>query len=178
MAKNNSRKYFKIIKNRSFWEWRTPLRPPHGRGHSVMNWSLIEGRKKFTSYLFKLDKNVDSGEIVGLKEFDINHWDTCETLHYKYMLTMLRLILSNIERIKNSRYQQQNSKNISYYKKRNPEDSLINWKNSTINIYNFTRAVTRPYPPAFTFLKKKKSQYSNLNHSIVKFNGKIVFLER
>ena len=136
----------------------TPLRPPHGRGHSVMNWSLIEGRKKFTSYLFKLDKNVDSGAIVGLKEFDINYWDTCETLHFKYMLTMLRLILSNIERIKkkNSRYQQQDSKNISYYKKRTPEDSLINWKNSTFNIYNFIRAVTKPYPPAFTFLKKKK----------------------
>ena len=80
------------------------LNPPHGRGHSVMNWSLIEGRKKFTSYLFKLDKNVDSGTIVGLKEFDINYWDTCETLHFKYMLTMVRLILLNIDRIKKKEF--------------------------------------------------------------------------
>ena len=151
-------KILNLLKIGAFGMHGTPLKPPHGRGHSVMNWSLIEGRKKFTSYLFKLDKNVDSGTIVGLKEFDINYWDTCETLHFKYMLTMVRLILLNINRIKkkNSRYQQQDSDNITYYKKRRPDDSLINWQDTTINIYNFIRAVTKPYPAAFTYLKKVK----------------------
>ena len=39
---------------------------------------------------------------------------------------------------------------------RSPEDGEINWNWSAQNIYNFIRAQTKPYPGAFTYLKKEK----------------------
>ena len=39
----------------------------------------------------------------------------------------------------------------TYYEKRVPEQGKINWNNSLNDIYNLVRAVTYPYPGAFTF---------------------------
>jgi len=60
-----------------------PDLPPFGRGHSVMNWSLIEGRTKFLSYLFFYLPKVDAGPIIGTYEYDINAWDTCENATFQ-----------------------------------------------------------------------------------------------
>ncbi len=44
----------------------------------------------------------------------------------------------------------------SYFGGRKPEDGFISWQKDAISIYNLTRAVTHPYPGAFTFLDGKK----------------------
>ena len=46
--------------------------------------------------------------------------------------------------------------NPTYFPKRNPDDSEINWNQSTEEIYNFVRALADPYPNAFTMQKGKK----------------------
>ena len=40
--------------------------------------------------------------------------------------------------------------------KRTEEDGVIDWNWKTEYIFNLVRAVTRPYPGAYTFLKSKK----------------------
>jgi methionyl-tRNA formyltransferase len=40
----------------------------------------------------------------------------------------------------------------SYYPKRGPEDGLVYWSDHTADIYNLIRAVTRPFPGAFSYL--------------------------
>ena len=40
--------------------------------------------------------------------------------------------------------------------RRRPQDGLIDWSNSATQIYDFIRALTRPYPGAFSFLNHKK----------------------
>ncbi len=44
----------------------------------------------------------------------------------------------------------------SYYDGRRPEDGIIDWGKSAAGIYNLIRAVTHPYPGAFTFLSGRK----------------------
>ncbi|OPY01699.1 MAG: Bifunctional polymyxin resistance protein ArnA [Syntrophorhabdus sp. PtaB.Bin047] len=44
----------------------------------------------------------------------------------------------------------------SYFGGRKPEDGLIDWGRDSLSIYNLTRAVTHPYPGAFTYLDGKK----------------------
>jgi methionyl-tRNA formyltransferase len=44
----------------------------------------------------------------------------------------------------------------SYYGGRTPQDGLIDWRHSALNTYNLVRAVTHPYPGAFTFFRGRK----------------------
>ena len=44
----------------------------------------------------------------------------------------------------------------SYYGGRTPADGLIDWRHSAPNTYNLVRAVTHPYPGAFTFFQGRK----------------------
>ncbi|MFC1992260.1 methionyl-tRNA formyltransferase [Chloroflexota bacterium] len=132
---------------------------PKGRGRSPINWSLIEGKKSFFAHLFKYDEGVDSGAIVDIQEFDINPFDTCETLHFKNRVIMNRLLKKNLSALLNETVQLQAQPvdvEPTYYPKRTSEDGIIDWNKSTEDIYNLIRAVTHPFPGAFTFLGKSR----------------------
>jgi len=44
----------------------------------------------------------------------------------------------------------------TYYPKRTPEDGIIDWNKGTLEINNLIRAVTKPFPGAFSFLDGEK----------------------
>ena len=72
--------------------------------------------------------------------------------------TYLYLLEKNINNIINGEINTINQDHsiASYTRKRLPSDNLIDWNLSTIEIYNFIRALSRPYPGAFTFINKTK----------------------
>jgi methionyl-tRNA formyltransferase len=127
---------------------------PKGRGRSPMNWSLIEGKPRFLTHLFKYDVGVDSGEIVAVQEFDINEFDTAETLHFKNRIAMNRLLKVHLPRLLDrtaTLTPQPTDVEPTYYPKRTAEDGIIMWEKPAREIYNLVRAVTHPFPGAFTF---------------------------
>lgn len=127
---------------------------PLGRGRSPMNWSIIEGRQVFYTNLFRYDPGVDSGDIVDTFKFQITNRDTAETMHFKNTLAMKFLIERNIDRLVHNEFtlaSQDTSIAPTYYPKRNPADSLIDWNQDVHAIERFIRAVTRPFNGAFTF---------------------------
>lgn len=131
-----------------------PKPPPFGRGHSVMNWSLIEGRDAFYCYLFFYVERVDAGPIVGMQKFDITDYDDCETLHFKYQISMQRLLLDNLPQILSDDFEPtpQNSVGATYYPARKPDDGKLDWAAQVKDVHGLVRGVTRPYPGAFTTL--------------------------
>ena len=125
---------------------------PKGRGRSPQNWSLIEGKTKFIIHLFYLDPGADSGDIIDYMEYDLNEWDDIKTSYYKVQICLRKLLEKNLTLILNntvSLIKQDHSK-ATYYPKRTPQDGMIDWKSTTKEIYNLIRAVTKPYPGAFT----------------------------
>lgn len=128
---------------------------PLGRGRSPMNWSLIEGRQAFYTNLFLYDPGVDSGDVVDTFKFQITRQDTAETLHFKNTLAMKFLIERNIEALVRNDFKrtpQDTSSTPTYYPKRTPQDSLIDWALDVAALERFIRAVTRPFSGAFTFV--------------------------
>ncbi len=128
---------------------------PFGRGRSPMNWSLIEGRRAFYTNLFRYDPGVDSGDVVDTFKFQITPQDTAETMHFKNTLAMKYLIERNIESLVQNDYKttrQDTSITPTYYPKRTPQDSLIDWNQDVAVLERFIRAVTRPFSGAFTFV--------------------------
>ncbi|MGH3144625.1 MAG: methionyl-tRNA formyltransferase [Rubrobacter sp.] len=127
---------------------------PHGRGRSPMNWSLVQGKDLFYTHLFQYKPGVDDGPIVGVQTFDINPHDDCLTLHFKNTVSMIRLCATHLPAILDgsARLTPQPEEAATYYPKRSEEDGLIYWEDSTNQICNLVRAVTEPFPGAFSFL--------------------------
>jgi len=131
---------------------------PHGRGRSPLNWSLILDKNIFFTHLFKYKPGVDDGDIVGYQIFDITPWDTALTLHYKNLLSMLKLCEVHLPEIIANTFKTfpQKEQEPSFFPKRDRDDGIIFWESSTLDIYNLIRAVTHPFPGAFTFLDKNR----------------------
>jgi methionyl-tRNA formyltransferase len=131
---------------------------PLGRGRSPMNWSIIEDRKFFYTNLFQYDSGVDSGDVVDTFIFSINAYDTAETMHIKNMLAMKYLISRNHLRLLSNDFTliKQLDKVPTYYPKRTPGDSIINWDEDIFFIERFIRAVTKPFNGAYSFVENSK----------------------
>lgn len=127
---------------------------PHGRGRSPMNWSLIQGKSEFFTHLFRYLPGVDDGPVVGVQTFDITPHDTCHTLHLKNTVAMVHLCGEHVPALLEGTavLTPQPTEGASYYPKRTAEDGLIYWSDRTAELYNLVRAVTHPFPGAFTYL--------------------------
>lgn len=123
-----------------------------------MNWSLIERRPHFHTNLFKYDAGVDSGDILDSFVFSIRSTDTAETMHFKNVLAMKHLIIKNLDEMKNRNIKLRKQRHCvpTFYPKRNPEDSIIDWRRDVFEIDAHIRAVTRPFNGAFTFCNQER----------------------
>ncbi len=124
---------------------------PKGRGRSPLNWSLIEGRRRFLLHLFLIKAGVDDGDVFAVEDFDITPFDDIETLYLKVALRTRRMLLRHLPDLLTNKIEcWPQLGEPSYYPKRTPEDGLIDWEKMDVGqIYNFVRAQTRPYPGAF-----------------------------
>jgi len=130
---------------------------PKGRGRSPVNWSIIEGKRQFILQLFLLAPGVDDGDILYHQTFDINEWDTCQTIYYKISIVVKQSLVQLIPAIFSNNFSRiPQSGEPSFYPKRTPEDGQINWNDSLAKIHNFIKALTKPYPGAFSFINKQK----------------------
>ncbi|MBT6052770.1 MAG: hypothetical protein HOG49_38715 [Candidatus Scalindua sp.] len=139
---------------------------PEHRGCNVLNWVLVNGEKSTGVTIHWLDEWIDTGDIIGRRTIDINFEDTALTLRNKLIKEGLALINKLIPQIMydSAPRMRQNSDNACYYRKRTPEDGLINWyKMSDKEIYNLIRALVPPWPGAFyTDESGKKAVFDKL----------------
>lgn len=123
---------------------------PKGRGRSPLNWSIIEGKKRFIMQLFLIKEGVDDGPVFDSEMFDINEFDCIRTLYFKNSIVTKRMILRNLDNMltgKMSFLPQVGEP--SYYPKRTEDDSHIDWENMDVwKIHDFVRAQAKPYPGA------------------------------
>lgn len=132
---------------------------PFGKGRSPMNWALLEGRKFFHTNLFKYEAGVDSGPIVDSNTFSINPTDTAETLHYKNVVSMCKLIGTNLEMLLSNSFNTAPQSPIngeSFYPKRAPNDASIDWRDDIHNIEKLIRSASKPFDGAYSFLGQEK----------------------
>ena len=131
---------------------------PKDRGSSPLNWQLIRGEKESGVTLFHLTEGVDSGEIIDQKKFSLDKNDNIQTAYYKSTIISLELLCKNWKSIHNLKPPKivQNESNVTKNERRRISDGLINWNMTSVECINWIRALTFPYPGAFTFWNNKK----------------------
>jgi methionyl-tRNA formyltransferase len=130
---------------------------PRFRGRSPVNWVLIEGEKETGLTLHYMVEKPDAGDIVARKKVGITFEDTAFTLFVKMADAARDLMKEVLPQFRDGTFTRTPQQGVSsYYGGRKPEDGLISWDKDAREIYNLTRAVTHPYPGAFTLLDGKK----------------------
>jgi len=132
---------------------------PKYRGFAPINWAIINGESKTGVTLFQINNGeVDSGKIIDKEEINILHDENAVEVYEKITVATIKLINNFLKNYINSSYtlKEQNHENATYTCKRIPNDGLINWNKSSTEIYNLIRALSPPYPCAYTKYKKEK----------------------
>jgi len=131
---------------------------PQYRGRAPVNWAIINGEKKCGLTVHYIADEVDTGDIILQKEIEIQTEDTIKDIHDKLFPLYKGLTCEIINLFKKGKPKghKQNNAKATTFPARKPDDGLIDWRLKAADIYNFVRAITYPYPGAFSFLDDEK----------------------
>lgn len=131
---------------------------PRYRGRAPVNWALVNGETETGATLHKMVKRPDAGDIVGQQKVAIADNDTALTLHKKVLEAAQAVLKEQLPKLKNgtATFTKQDESQASYFGRRTAADGEILWHKSAKEIYNLVRAVTEPYPGAFSYLGQRK----------------------
>ncbi len=131
---------------------------PKYRGRAPLNWVLVHGESETGVTLHYMDERADHGDIVAQRAVPIAVDDTALTLAGALTRAAADLVdrwypalaAGTAPRVP------QDDRAATMFGRRQPGDGLIRWERTAWQVYNLIRAVTHPFPGAFTFLNGQK----------------------
>ena len=131
---------------------------PAYRGRCPVNWVLINGEKKTGVTLHRMTPRPDDGDIICQKEIIISKDETAKSLHAKAACAASEMLAETLPLLKNGNapHRPQDHSRATYFGGRNPEDGEIDWSKTAKQIDNLVRAVSQPYPGAFSYIGNRK----------------------
>ena len=137
---------------------------PKFRGGSPIQNQIIRGVKKTKTTAFVMNDKIDSGDVLLKKSLSLQ--GTLDEIFQRMIKNDYEMINSIIK----GNFKTQKQKGVaSYYKRRKPEESELNFSKSKEYIYNFIRMLSDPYPNAFMKIGKHKIVFK----SATLVNGKL-----
>ena len=127
---------------------------PHGRGRAPVNWAIIHGEQLTGNTMMLLEPGVDTGDIVDQRPVPIHADDTCREVYDRVAeagASMLRTHLPALLTGSAPRRPQEHDR-ATTLPKRTPEMGVTDWSRPARAIHDWIRALTLPYPGAFTSL--------------------------
>jgi methionyl-tRNA formyltransferase len=125
---------------------------PRYRGRVPINWAVLHGEKETGVTLHHMVKRADAGDIVDQETVPIGPEDTAQDVFRKAVKAASLVLERQLDGLLQGTAprRKQDESRATYFGGRKPEDGRIDWTQSAERIYNLIRAVTHPYPGAFT----------------------------
>jgi methionyl-tRNA formyltransferase len=135
---------------------------PQYRGAAPINWAVINGEEYTGVTTFKLQQEIDTGNILLSDKIKIEETDTAGTVHDKLKELGANLLLKTIQGISEnslieepqSQYSILNTEYLKHAPKLFTETGKIDWTKPLNEIYNLIRGLS-PYPAAYSNLNGK-----------------------
>lgn len=138
---------------------------PFYRGRNVLNWALINGEREFGITTHFIDEGIDSGDIILQRTYTINQEDDYSTILSRAYEECPKILYDTIKLVQGGSYSVTKQSDIDqlgfYCVKRQAGDEIIDWDQSSFDLFNFVRALCIPGPSAKTF-----------------FNGEAIWINR
>ncbi|HNC52352.1 MAG TPA: formyltransferase [Accumulibacter sp.] len=125
---------------------------PRYRGRAPVNWAVLHGERETGATLHQMTVKPDNGPIVDQFAVPILPDDTAQEVFQKVTvaaeLCLTRTLPKLIEG--SAEHRTQDLTQGAYFGGRRAEDGRIDWQQNARQIHNLVRAVSRPYPGAFS----------------------------
>lgn len=131
---------------------------PYYRGRNVINWAIINNEKTIGLTIHYMDEGIDTGDIILQKELPIYFEDTYGDVLERVTQAYPKLLLTAVRQVEAGAVHRKQQSHLegTYFSIRTEGDELIDWNDTSLNIYNFIRAIAKPGPGACTYVDGKK----------------------
>ncbi|MGB9118386.1 methionyl-tRNA formyltransferase [Bradyrhizobium sp.] len=121
-----------------------------GRGRSPQNWAIMLGAPRFSVSLFLIAPGIDDGPVIATGEYNLTSTDDIADSYRKMAITAGRMLAATLKNDPHLLKRTEQSEDAYYLPQRLPEDGEIDWAREPQQVLSFIRALTRPYPGAFS----------------------------
>ncbi|WP_374302867.1 methionyl-tRNA formyltransferase [Paracoccus sp. (in: a-proteobacteria)] len=131
-----------------------PSALPRMRGRGVIPWQILCGERQGGATLLWLDEGTDTGDIAAQTLFSIDpDHETARSLYDRAVSEMIPLLVGLVSRLAQGERPRrvQDHGQATLCARREPQDGMIDWSQPAARIERLIRAVSPPYPAAFTF---------------------------
>ena len=139
---------------------------PFYRGRSILNWALINDEKEFGITVHYVDEGIDTGDIILQKCFQISDQDNYKTLLLRAHNECANILYEAILLFKKGSaksFKQTKIHPKGFYCSRILKgDEIINWNQTSREIFNFVRAFCFPGLIAGSFINKKEMKINKV----------------
>ncbi|HTC01363.1 MAG TPA: methionyl-tRNA formyltransferase [Ferruginibacter sp.] len=136
---------------------------PQYRGAAPINWAIINGEKETGVTTFKLQQEIDTGDILLAEKIAIREDENAGELHDEMkevgatllLKTVQGVIDGSVKEVPQTVSDRPGLTQLKHAPKIFTETCKIDWNKPVDEVYNLIRGLA-PYPAAFTFLDDKK----------------------
>lgn len=131
---------------------------PKYRGRACVNWAVLNGETETGATLHVMTMQADRGDIVDREAVAILREDTAHDVFLKVADAARTIVARSLPSLEagEASLEPQDETQATVFGRRTPDDGLIDWNKSAEEIYNMVRALTHPFPGAFTTVDGKK----------------------
>jgi len=138
---------------------------PQYRGAAPINWAIINGEKETGVTTFKLQHEIDTGDILLQETIPVSENETAGEVHDRMKEIGAELLVRTIEELSSGRLKEQpqvkstgnkipDTSELKHAPKIFTETCRIDWNKTVTEVHNLIRGLS-PFPGAFTFLDQK-----------------------
>ncbi|MGA7800735.1 MAG: formyltransferase [Gammaproteobacteria bacterium] len=131
---------------------------PRYRGRAPVNWALVSGEPQTGVTLHRMVARADAGDIVDQQPVAIGPRDSIREVYDGVVAAARKVITRQVEDLLNGQVKTrpQDETQASVVRGRRPDDGRIDWRWDARTVFNLVRAVTHPYPGAFTDVQGRR----------------------
>ncbi|MFD6908196.1 methionyl-tRNA formyltransferase [Streptomyces sp. NPDC058726] len=131
---------------------------PKYAGFSPLIWALVNGETEVGVTAHLMDEELDAGDIVLQRAVPVGPTDTATDLFHRTVDLIAPVTTGALDLIASGQtaFTRQDRSLASFFHKRSPEDSRIDWNWPAEDLERLVRAQSAPYPSAFTFHRGRR----------------------
>lgn len=146
---------------------------PKGTGFSPVLWSLISGESQIGLTIHRMDQNLDTGDILVQRALPIGPKDTGTELVERGIDLIPGALKEALTALESgtAEWRPQNRAERTYFHKRSERDSLIDWNWPAEVLERLVRALSEPYPAAYTYYRGERIEILEAKVSEIRYGG-------